>query len=107
MSGPRSPPAPKRNSVRPLNLQRCRHRYVVGRTPRTAVILGHRDIRDAIGQHARRPDMVEPAALVGFGPVRRPITPPRLNPLRFRHEGSYRVDPAAGPLHAEKFFALD
>ena len=47
------------------DLHRRRHRHVVGRARGAAVVLGDLDVRDAVGQRVRGPDVIEPPAAVG------------------------------------------
>src|SRR5580693_5822491 len=57
---------------------RRRHRNMIRRPLGAAIVPGNVDIRNAVGQHRRRPDMIEPAAFVGRRPIRRTIAPPRI-----------------------------
>ena len=79
-----------------VNLQRRRHRHVVGGPRPAARMLAHPQAGDAVGERGRDPDVVEAAALVGGLPVGRAVAPPRVELGRLRHQHAHGVDPAAG-----------
>ena len=60
----------------------------------------------ALGEVGRRPDVVEPAPLVGRPPVGRPVGPPGIEPPR-RQVCPRHVDEAAAPLHRGERRDLD
>src|SRR3546814_1568489 len=55
------------------------------------------------GCHGRgHPDVVEPPAAVGGGPVARPVAPPAIKPFRRGGEVADGVDPAVRGLRSEE-----
>ena len=73
-------------------LQRHRDRRVIRRLVPAADVAAHVRRRDRALEVGRGPDMVEAAALVGGGPVRRAVAPPGIDALRLGMERTQRVD---------------
>src|SRR5690606_39200987 len=82
--GADAPPAPPGSNPAPIasiEIKPRDHRHMVGRpvpAARMAQYVVAAEKRNEIG---RGPDMVEPAAAVGRGPVLRPVAPPRIELL--------------------------
>src|SRR5437868_11039885 len=77
------------------HLQHRRHRHMVGRAFPAAGRAGDLEIAHAFAERTRHPDVVEPAAAVGGGPVERAIAPPGVDLFRQRNSGARDVDPVA------------
>src|SRR5690349_6896154 len=71
-----------------------------------ARLFGYFDLADLTRQRRRRPDMVEPAALVRGLPIGRAIAPPGVELLRFRRKMPHRVEPVPDLLHGGELLAL-
>src|SRR5947208_8756170 len=65
------------------------------------------EIRDAVLQRARNPDVVEPAAAVADGPVRGAVAPPGIDLLRLRNALARDVEPFAMGLRRQQLLAFD
>ena len=83
------------------------HRRVVGRALPAAHVARHPHRLDLVGERRADPDVVEPAALVGLGPVGRAVAPPRVELLVGRHKAAQGVDPRPRRLGAVQFLDLD
>ena len=75
------------------------HRYVVRRALPAAGLAQDLRAGQARRELLREPDVVEPAAAVGFLPVRGAVAPPGVDALGLGLERADRVDPAARLLH--------
>src|SRR3984893_3856019 len=88
-------------------LERGRHRHVVGGAQSAAQALANLQIGDPVGECWRNPDMIEAAALVRGLPIGRAVAPPGVELGRLGHAHAHGVDPATGLLHADELLALD